>query len=370
MINEVQAHSALFQLTGVGVVQTDMVTGHLVRANQAFCEMVGYSEAELRGMTNADLTHPDDWGRDAESFTALQQGAIQGGTSLTRCVRKDGTVVWLELHITVLPENDGPINIAVVNDVTERKRAEASLKELNETLEQRVTERTEQLTRSEQRFSQAFHSNPISSCMTTFGIETFVEVNDAFLTLTGYERDEVLGRSSRELSMWSSPEDRKKLSEAQHDERGFRNLELKLRTKEGGVKDILISATVIRLDGDDGYLKMFYDITKRKETEEHMHRAIQQVMTDTSWFSHKLMERLTNIRSGDTQKLAIVDLSQRERQVLERMAGGMSNEAIAAELGIAVQTARNYVSTIYDKLGVHSRGEAIIWARERGITGP
>jgi PAS domain S-box-containing protein len=205
--------------------------------------------------------------------------------------------------------------------------------------------------------------------MTTLGRETFVEVNDAFLTLTGYSRDEVVGKTSRELSMWSSPEDQKKLGEAQRDERGFRNLELELRTKEGEVKAILISAEVIRLDGDDGYLKMFYDITERKETEEQMHTAIQEVMTDTGWFSHKLMERLANVRSGGTPKREVVDLSQRERQVLERMAVGMSNDAIAAELGIAVHTVRNYISNVYDKLGVHTRGEAIIWARERGIVG-
>jgi DNA-binding CsgD family transcriptional regulator len=62
-----------------------------------------------------------------------------------------------------------------------------------------------------------------------------------------------------------------------------------------------------------------------------------------------------------------VDLSKREREVLERIARGASNETIAAELGIVPQTVRNYITTVYDKLGVHTRGEAIVWARERGI---
>lgn len=48
----------LLQLTGVGVVQTDLEIGRFLRANEAFCEMVGYSKAELRGMTYAELTHP------------------------------------------------------------------------------------------------------------------------------------------------------------------------------------------------------------------------------------------------------------------------------------------------------------------------
>lgn len=45
----------------------------------------------------------------------------------------------------------------------------------------------------------------------------------------------------------------------------------------------------------------------------------------------------------------------------------MNNEQIAAELGIVTQTVRNYISALYDKLGVNSRAEAIVWARERGI---
>ena len=55
--------------------------------------------------------------------------------------------------------------------------------------------------------------------------------------------------------------------------------------------------------------------------------------------------------------------------MLERLALGLGNEAIAQDLHVATQTLRNYISTIYSKLGVHSRAETIIWARERGIIG-
>ena len=62
-------------------------------------------------------------------------------------------------------------------------------------------------------------------------------------------------------------------------------------------------------------------------------------------------------------------MTKRERDVLARLARGANNEIIAAELGVAVQTVRNYVAAVYDKLGVHSRAEAVVWARERGIVG-
>ena len=56
--------------------------------------------------------------------------------------------------------------------------------------------------------------------------------------------------------------------------------------------------------------------------------------------------------------------------MLVLVAKGLSNAQIAADLGLAPQTVRNYLATLYDKVGVHSRAEVIVWARERGLVGP
>jgi len=60
-------------------------------------------------------------------------------------------------------------------------------------------------------------------------------------------------------------------------------------------------------------------------------------------------------------------LTRRERQILQEIARGLDNQAIAETLSLAEQTVRNYASTIYDKLGVASRVEALVWARDRGL---
>lgn len=126
-----------------------------------------------------------------------------------RVRQPDGTIRWLAARARFFFGRGGtPVRGAGVNfDITECKRTEAALRELNETLEQRVKERTEALRQSEQRFSQAFHIAPVPTCMTTLKPETFLEVNEASLELAGYSRGEVVGRTSRELEMWSSPED-------------------------------------------------------------------------------------------------------------------------------------------------------------------
>jgi len=63
------------------------------------------------------------------------------------------------------------------------------------------------------------------------------------------------------------------------------------------------------------------------------------------------------------------DLTARERQVLEHLAAGLSNGEIAAQLHVAEKTVRNQVSAIFGKLGVTTRAQAIVCAREAGVTG-
>jgi DNA-binding NarL/FixJ family response regulator len=82
--------------------------------------------------------------------------------------------------------------------------------------------------------------------------------------------------------------------------------------------------------------------------------AIQAVMQDTAWFSRSVIERLAAIKSGRpaSDPSELDDLTPRERDVLNLLAQGKSNAEIAAALGIAEQTVRNYVASIYSKLNV------------------
>ena len=167
-----------------------------------------------------------------------------------------------------------------------------------------------------------------------------------------------------------NPTVRKQLVEQLRRAEGGRvtDIELTYATKQGEVRHALGSFELLDLNGETCILGMFNDTTDRKRSEEEMHRAVQAVMQDTAWFSQALMEKLASIRSGSSGQTELAELRQRERQVLARVAKGMSNEEIAAELGITNQTVRNYISSIYEKLGLRSRAEAVVWARERGLT--
>jgi PAS domain S-box-containing protein len=119
-------YRAIFEQAGAGVAQIESRTGQFVQVNRQYCELVGLTEAEMLATTVEAVTHPDDLERDFESMTRLLSGEIPSFTMEKRCVRKDGSIVWVNLNVTPLWRlGEMPVHhIAIVLDITERKRME------------------------------------------------------------------------------------------------------------------------------------------------------------------------------------------------------------------------------------------------------
>ncbi len=120
-------------------------------------------------------------------------------------------------------------------------------------------------------------------------------------------------------------------------------------------------------------LTIIQDITERKRSEVELIAAIETVMQDTSWFSRTVIEKLANLRHPDRKNAptsGLSELTEREIDVLGLMCQGLSDAEIVKKLGLTRNTVRNHVARIYNKADVHSRAAAVVWARERGFTGP
>jgi DNA-binding NarL/FixJ family response regulator len=114
------------------------------------------------------------------------------------------------------------------------------------------------------------------------------------------------------------------------------------------------------------------DITERKRSQDELITAIEAVMADTSWFSRSVVEKLAALRQTSRARspgAALDELTDRERDVLGLICQGQSDPEMSKTLKLSRNTVRNHVSSLYHKIGVNRRGAAIIWARERGITG-
>jgi PAS domain S-box-containing protein len=119
---------AAFDQAAVGIVLTDL-RGIVTRANEAFCQLVGRTADELVGRDSRTYTHPDDLGLTGQIIGGFREGSVRGGAYEKRYVRKDGAAVWAQLSLSATRDATGEPEgiVAIIEDVTHRKVAEAAL---------------------------------------------------------------------------------------------------------------------------------------------------------------------------------------------------------------------------------------------------
>jgi two-component system cell cycle sensor histidine kinase/response regulator CckA len=119
---------ATFEQAAAGMGHTTL-EGQWVRVNQRLCDIVGYTREELRARTFQDLTHPDDLDVDLVAQRQLLANEIQTLSREKRYLHKDGSIVWIDLTVSILREPSGEPKyfIAVVQDITGRKQLEQEL---------------------------------------------------------------------------------------------------------------------------------------------------------------------------------------------------------------------------------------------------
>jgi PAS domain S-box-containing protein len=142
--SEARMRATVEQATA-GVLRYDR-HARFIFVNRTFCQMLGYRQSELLGESIADVTHRDDVKKHMRLFRRL----IQDGKPFElekRYVRKDGSVLWADVSTSAVRGRDGKTQsaIAVVVDITARKKAEVALKKSKEMLEQLVEQRTKAL---------------------------------------------------------------------------------------------------------------------------------------------------------------------------------------------------------------------------------
>ncbi|MCP4688039.1 MAG: PAS domain S-box protein, partial [Desulfobacterales bacterium] len=96
----------------------------------------------------------------------------------------------------------------------------------------------------------------------------FIEVNEAFSQLTGYGREEVLGRTAMELNLWASPDDRDRLHNVLIDKGAFKNELVSLRTTTGRIRDCLFSSRLLKRDKERFLVSIALDVTENRMAEE------------------------------------------------------------------------------------------------------
>src|SRR5215470_16015707 len=126
---------AIFENAAVGIARV-APDGRWLEVNQRLCDIVGYSREELMTKTFADITHPDDLERDFRGMRRMLAGEIDTFLMEKRYYRKDCSVVWANLTVSLMRKADGSPDyfISIVEDISARKWAEEMLLEREERL--------------------------------------------------------------------------------------------------------------------------------------------------------------------------------------------------------------------------------------------
>ena len=124
---------ALVEQAAVGVAEIEMSTGRFFTVNRRLCEMVGRTEEEMLAATFQAITHPEDLHLHEEKTALLAAGKIGHYSLEKRYLRKDGESVWVNITVSPLwkPGEKPGRNMIVVEDITERKRMEAEMREMS-----------------------------------------------------------------------------------------------------------------------------------------------------------------------------------------------------------------------------------------------
>ena len=232
-----------------------------VEANDAFVRWYGLRREDILGHSTKELgtwLHLED---RAKFWADLRRN---GSVREVECqARRRGGVGTLLVSADIIEINGEPHVIATGLDITERKRAEAELRES----EARLRE-------SEARFSAAFRASPALISLLRVSDGKFVEVNDAFAQWLGMDRENIVGHDTLELDIWLDRQEREKFLADLQRNGSMREVECRFRSRRGTLHTVVLSAEIIEINREPHILGFGLDVTERRQAELEFFRTL------------------------------------------------------------------------------------------------
>jgi PAS domain S-box-containing protein len=243
--------------------------GKITDVNAASEQATGFSRNELIG-NDFSRYFTDPQKARAGYRQVFKDGLVRDYALEIR--HRDGHTTPVLYNAVVYRDEAGTVTgvFAAARDITEARKAQAELKDINATLEQRVAARTAELAESREQLVTVFRASPTGIFVTRLADGSFLEANDAYLRITGYSAEELTGHTSVELNLWVNPEDRNRIVRMIREHSRIDNFEVQFRRKSGEIVDLLASALPLERGGELCILGTLTDITERKQQEKEL----------------------------------------------------------------------------------------------------
>lgn len=247
------------------IVVVAKLDGRIIFANNNARKKLGYSTEELLKMSVFDL-HPEDCQIEVGTMiNSILKGAHR--TYPLPLKTKAGARIPAETRAWTGKWMEDNCILSICRDL-----------------------RTE--TEARQRFERVFHANPALMALTQLPNRDFVDVNEAFLKKLGYEKEDVLGKTSMELGLFAREEQRIAISEMLRTDKHMREIEIEVRRKDGKILEGLFSGELIENQGKQFFLTVMLDITDIKEAE----RALRKSEAELSYFFSQTMDGIFSMQ--------------------------------------------------------------------------
>ena len=251
-----QRFARMIEATPAATTITRYEDGTFLEANQAALELFGRSAEEVIGHTALSLglwPEPEDRTRLMAAMRA--HGSVNLRPVSVR--RKSGEMRHTLVSAARIEVDRQKQMLMSAVDITDLRRTE------------------ELLRRSEERFEKIFQASPDAIVISRLSDGRYFEVNQRWLDLFGFRRDEAIGRTAYDLGVWADPAERPLFVQQVAERGALRGFEARFRKKSGAIIDAVLSAEVIDIDGEPHIIVPVMDITDRKRAEEQ----IQQLAT-------------------------------------------------------------------------------------------
>jgi len=235
----------------IGIAVMD-VTKNIVNANTAFCKILNYTEAELLQMNLMDLVDKTSFNSLMRKIADLENEQLPFIQLENKFIKKDHSHIIGKIIInTIRDKNNKPhLFVFELEDITERKQIDDALK------------------KSEEKFLKAFNNSPIAISITRLSDGKFIEVNQRFEQLLGYNRQEIFASTSLALNCWADIKEREFVTHELTTKGRVSNFEGHLRTKNQQIITIRGWAENITVGDERCFISVFDDITELKQAQQ------------------------------------------------------------------------------------------------------